>query len=370
MLTSLPGLETANLTTVEDWIVAIGIFVFFILLAVGARFFMGRLLPLITHRTKTALDDLIVQALAVPVVMALVVLGLYLAIVRLPLELYATTYDKAFIVTAIVLTTLTVVRLGNAFVTWYTVEVAHRTSTNIDDKLLPVMRRVGSIVLWGIGTMLILDELHVNISPLIASLGIGGLAIAIAVQPTLSNFMAGTYVISDAVIRKGHYIMLDSGQEGMVEDIGWRTTKIRHWQGNVIILPNSKLAEAIVIDFEALEVAKTFRIECGVSYKSDLEKVEKVALEVAREVQRRVPEGAKDFEPEVRFKQFGESNIIFAVVLKAIDRLSQYELKHEFIKALHKRFQVEGITIEYPVRRLYYPETPESSPAKKLTKRP
>jgi small-conductance mechanosensitive channel len=118
------------------------------------------------------------------------------------------------------------------------------------------------------------------------------------------------------------------------------------------VLPNSKLADAVVTDFEAIDIAKAFNIVCGVSYDSDLEKVERIVLEVARSIQQNFREGAKDFEPSVRFKEFGESNINFAVVLKAVDRGSQYLLKHEFIKALHRRFKAEGINIEYPVRRV------------------
>jgi len=141
--------------------------------------------------------------------------------------------------------------------------------------------------------MLVLDQLNLDISPLIASLGIGGLAIAIALQPTLSNFMAGTYVISDAVIRRGHYVMLDSGQEGMVEDIGWRTTKIRHWQGNVIVLPNSKLAEAVVTDYEALEWPRFSRWPAASATRATWIEVERVSLEVAREVLARCPRAPK-----------------------------------------------------------------------------
>ena len=350
----MPALDTSIIISVEQWLLALGIFSFFFLLAIAVRLFLKRVVLLFTHHTKTELDDLLVRALSAPLILSIAALGFYLAIIRLPLDQYASTYDKGFVIVIIALATLVVVRVGNALVTWYAAELAHRTGTNFDDKLLPVMSRVGSIIVWGIGIMLILDQTGIDISPLIASLGIGGLAIAIAVQPTLSNFMAGTYVISDAVIRKGHYIMLDTGQEGLVEDIGWRTTKIRHWQGNAIVLPNSKLAEAIVMDYEAMEIAKVFRIECGVGYASDLDKVEKVSMEVAREVLQRCPEGVKDFEPLVRFKEFGESNIIFTVVLKSIDRVSQFQLKHEFIKSLHRRFNDEGITIEYPVRRLYF----------------
>jgi len=142
-------------------------------------------------------------------------------------------------------------------------------------------------------------------------LGIGGLAVALALQPTLTNFLSGTYVISDSVIRKGDYIQLESGVEGTVEEIGWRITKIRHWQGNLVILPNTKLSDAVVTDFEKPDLSMVFGVDGGVSYSSDLEKVEQVIIEVATDVLKNNPEGVKDFTPSVKFKNFGDSNIKF-----------------------------------------------------------
>jgi small-conductance mechanosensitive channel len=316
------------------------------------------IIAILTHRTKTSLDDLIVKALLPPAFFALVTTGLWIAFTRLKeLQDYSEQINKAATVLAILLAAIAIARLFNAILAWYNNEIANRTSTDTDNKLLPVFGRVGNVVIYAVALMFILDKLTINISPLIAGLGVGGIAVAVAIQPTLSNFLAGTYVISDSVIRKGHYIMLDSGQEGLVEDIGWRITKIRHWQGNLIVLPNSKLADAVVTDFEAAEPAKVFAVACGVSYDSDLEKVEGIALEVARAVISRRPEAAKDFEPIVRFKEFGDSNINFTVVLKSVDRVSQFPLKHEFIKALHLRFKQDGISIEYPMRKLLISET-------------
>lgn len=174
--------------------------------------------------------------------------------------------------------------------------------------------------------------------------------------------MSGTYVISDSVIRKGDYIQLEGGPEGTVEEIGWRTTKIRHWQGNIIVLPNSKLSDAIVTDFERPESAMLFTVNCGVSYDSDLEHVERVSIEVAKNLLGNHPLGVKDFAPVLRFKEFGDSNINFTITLKGIDRAAQFVLKHEFIKALHKRFKTEGIVIEYPTRKLYFAD--KTSPDK------
>jgi len=338
----------------EQWVISAGIFLLFIALAFVSRLILGGVLRLLVHRTKTKLDDMIIRALTMPVFVALIVAGLWLALARLPeLSPQLDIIRKIAVILFIAIAAVALVRVVNTFLVWYSTDIAPRTKTSVDDKLIPLLRRVGTVVIYIIALLIILDQLGVNISPLLAGLGIGGLAMALALQPTLSNFLAGTYVMSDAVVHVGDYIMLDSGQEGWVEDIGWRSTKLRHWQGNLIILPNSKLAEAIVTDYEKPDKSLLFTVDCGVSYDSNLEKVERVTIAVAEEILQRYPEGAKDFKPAVRFKQFGDSNINFAVVLKSVDRMGHFIIKHEFIKALHKRFNQEGIEIQYPARKLY-----------------
>lgn len=350
-------------TTWEQWAISAGIFLLFIALAFALKLILGGVLRLLAHRTKTRLDDMIIRALTTPVFVALVIGGLWLALARLPeLSSQLDIIRKIAVVLFIGVASVALVRVGNAFLAWYSAEIAPRTKTKIDDKLIPLVRRVGTAVVYVLALLIILDQLGVNISPLLAGLGIGGLAVALALQPTLSNFLAGTYVMSDAVVHVGDYVTLDSGQEGWVEDIGWRSTKLRHWQGNLIVLPNSKLAEAIVTDYEQPDKSLTFRVECGVSYDSDLDKVEQVTMAVAKEILQRCPEGAKDFEPVVRFKEFGDSNINFAVVLKSVDRMGHFIIKHEFIKALHKRFNEEGIEIQYPARKLYFADSRTVAP--------
>ena len=127
----------------------------------------------------------------------------------------------------------------------------------------------------------------------------------------------------------------------------------------MVILPNSKLSDAVVTDFEKPETSMLFAADGRVSYSSDLDKVEQVVTEVAADVMKNFPEGGKDFAPIVRFKNFGDSNIIFSVVLKAENRGASFVLKHHFIKALHKRFQDKGIVMEFPVRKLYFEGKPD-----------
>jgi len=348
--------------TADDWTrwgISAGIFAGFLLLAFASRFILTRVVGIFTRKTKTIIDDLIIKALTAPVFAALVVAGVWIALARLDeLTKYIDNIHKGFIIVYIAIFAVAIVRVAHALLEWYGTEVAARTQTDIDDRLIPIFRRIADVIIYLIAFMVMLDRLGWNIGPYLAGLGIGGLAVALALQPTLSNFLSGTYVISDSIIRKGHYIMLDNGTEGNIEDIGWRTTKIRTWQGNLVIMPNSRLSDAIVTDFERPDESMAFSVDCGVSYNSNLDQVEKVVLEVATKLMNNHPAGVKDFEPVLRFKQFADSNINFSVVMKGIDRPAQFILKHEFIKQLHTRFQKEGIEIDYPVRKLLFRNNP------------
>ena len=341
----------------EAWIVPIIIFAAFVVVAVAIKFFLQRIVSIFTRKTKTILDDLIVKAIVLPIFLFLIFGGLWISIVNTPeLGQHLPIIHKIFTSIFIIIGALAITRVANALLTWYGEEIATKTQSKIDDKLIPLIRRVIIFVIFVLGLLFILQAWEVNINGLLTAIGIGGLAVALALQPTLTNFLAGTYVMSDAVIRTGDYIMLDGNHEGFVENIGWRTTKLRSWQGNIIVIPNSKLADAVTTDFEEPEKSVLFSIDCGVSYQSDLENVEKVTIDVAREVLKRVPEGAKDYEPVVRFKQFSDSNINFSIVLKSNDRAGQFVVKHEFIKALSKRYREEKINMEYPVRKLLIPD--------------
>ena len=337
------------------WLISGGILAIFLLVAFVSKYILNLFMKVFVKKTKTILDDLVIQALTPPIFIFLVTVGLWIGFTRLPeLAAYIDKINVGFMIVIYTIAAFTISRITNAFLTWYSFEIAPRTKSDFDDRLIPVLKRVADVIIFSIAFLLVLDKLHVNISPLLASLGIGGLAVALALQPTLSNFLSGTYVISDSIIRKGDYIQLDSGLEGTVEEIGWRITRIRTWQGNLVILPNSKLSDAVVTDFEKPDTSMLFGVDGGVSYSSDLDKVEQVITEVASDVMKTNPAGAKDFAPVVRFKNFGDSNINFSVVLKAESRGASFVLKHYFIKALHKRFQNEGIVIEFPVRKIYF----------------
>ncbi|MFH1774641.1 MAG: mechanosensitive ion channel domain-containing protein, partial [Methanobacteriota archaeon] len=157
-------------------------------------------------------------------------------------------------------------------------------------------------------------------------------------------------------IRIGDYIELDTGDKGYVEEIGWRSTRIKTLPNNIVVVPNARLAQSRIINYYLPEEEMAVVLQCGVSYDSGLEKVERVTVEVAREMQKTVPGAVKNFEPFIRYHTFGESNINFSIILRVEKFVDQYLLVHEFVKKLHKRYREEGIEISFPARVLYYPQ--------------
>ncbi|MGQ9619015.1 MAG: mechanosensitive ion channel family protein [Candidatus Aminicenantia bacterium] len=208
------------------------------------------------------------------------------------------------------------------------------------------------IVFFLVGVMLILNSIGISVTPFITALGVGGLAVALALQETLTNLFAGLHIIVTKKIRPGDYIKLESGEEGYITDITWRNTSIKDLSDNLIIVPNSKLSSSIVTNFSLPEKELAVLVNLQVSYYSSLEKVEKIVLEVAKEVMKEVPGGVPEFEPFIRYSSFDESGITFTVILRAEEFVSRYLIKHEFYKRIHKRFEEEGIEIPFPYRNI------------------
>ena len=162
-------------------------------------------------------------------------------------------------------------------------------------------------------------------------------------------------VIGDRPIRVGDFIRLESGEQGYVTEIGWRATKIRMLPNNTVIIPNSKIVDSILTNFYVPEQELAVLVQVGVHYNSDLEHVERVTIEVAKEMQETVKGAIPSFQPFIRYHTFDNSSINFTVILRAREFVDNYLMKHEFIKALHARFNREGIVIPFPIRTLDLP---------------
>lgn len=248
--------------------------------------------------------------------------------------------------------------LGAASVTLAAATVASRAIDNYGALIAPALpvssltRNIAWALIAVLGLLVILNGLGLSIAPMLTALGVGGLAVALALQEPLANFFAGLFLTLAGQVRIGDYLKLDSGQEGYVVDFSWRSTRLRMLSNNLVIVPNAKLAQAIVVNHQLPSHDLAVLVEVGVDYASDLAHVEQVVTEVGRAVMADVPGAVADFEPFIRYHTFADSSINFTVILRGKEFVDQYLIKHEFVKRLHVRFTQEGIVIPFPIRTL------------------
>jgi len=260
--------------------------------------------------------------------------------------------DKAFSLVWTLIVIEAIVRVGNVFLQWY-LHKAVQAQPQREQELrthLGLVRKVTLVIVIVVGALYFLRSVGVDISPLVAGGAVTGLVIGLALQDTLSNLFAGFFLNVDRPIKVGDWVQLETGEEGIVTEIGWRHTKIRSLLNYYIIIPNNKLSQSVIVNRTLPEPELLVIVPCGVSYDSDLDFVEEVTKEVAQQVQRQVEGADPNWQPIVRWQSFGDSSISFAVVLKVLHPTAQYVLRSEFIKALHRRYKEENIEIPFPIR--------------------
>jgi small-conductance mechanosensitive channel len=211
------------------------------------------------------------------------------------------------------------------------------------------------LVILGLGALVILQSQGISITPVLTALGVGGLAVALALQDPLSNLFAGLQILSAKKVRIGNSIRLDTGDEGTVTDIAWRYTTVVTGLNNTVLVPNAKLASAIVTNYSMPDHEVVVNVAVGVDYGSDLEQVERVTLAVAREVQAETGGAVPGHDPVLRFNAFADSAITATVSLRAKAFTDQGLVRHAFIKRLHARYRSEGIAIPFPQSVVHLP---------------
>ncbi len=325
--------------------------VFIVILIIGliVRSIIFNRLSLWAKKTSMQLDDVISGATKGPFMVLCLILGLYFALGFSSLsENIVNIVNRSILVLGVISVMMVLANIASGMIKLY----ASRIDTSIP--VTALTQTVVRIFIFAIGILIILNSLGISIAPILATLGIGGLAVALALQDTLANLFAGFHITIARQIRVGDYIKLETGEAGYVVDINWRSTKIKMLPNNLILIPNDKLSRAIVTNYYLPDKEMAVLVDLGVHYKSDLETVERITCEVARSVMAEVSGGVSYFEPFIRYHTFGDSSIKFTVILRAKEFVDQYLIKHEFIKRLHNRYAQEGVNIPYPIRAINY----------------
>lgn len=307
------------------------------------------------ERTETKLDDIILRSFKVPSIYWCVAIGLHVGIYFSDLPdkyvFYLIRTINIIIILSITIATATL--SGKIFRNYIQQSNLPLPTTGLAYGIVK-----GTILV--IGFLIILSVLGISITPIITALGVGGLAVALALQDTLSNLFAGIHILVEKSVRVGDFIKLESGQEGYVADITWRTTRIRMLPNNMVVIPNSKLSQSVVTNYYLPEKRMSLLIPIGVSYSSDPEQIERVLLEEAKGAVGQIPGLLGDPEPFVRFiPGFGDSSLDFTLICQVNEFTDQYLAQHELRKRIFKRFRKEGIEIPFPHRTVYLREEKE-----------
>ncbi|MBI2068416.1 MAG: mechanosensitive ion channel family protein [Deltaproteobacteria bacterium] len=304
-------------------------------------------------KSENQWDDLVVHALNYP--MTLVLLAFLIGLLPVLFSWPDRWNELLHLATKLLAILAVALFIQKLLISLHHRYVATRESLKTYSGLLKVVISVG---VYAIFLLIFLDTAGISITPLIASLGVGSVAVALALQDTLSNLFSGFYMVVDQPVRVGDYVEIESGQAGSVEAIGWRSVRLRTLAGNVVIVPNSKMAGSLIVNYRLPQPDMAITVPVGVSYNSDLERVERTSIEVGRDVMKGTVGGVPGHEPLVLFKEFGESSLNFNVILRIRTVEEKALVVHAFIKKLHQRFQKEGIVIPYPTQTIHLKQEP------------
>ncbi len=296
-------------------------------------------------RKDFAFDKSILKIIKKPLSFLIIITGIYFALGSLSvIDPYQNIIDKIFFILIVLAVSALVSGFTSYFIGhWLKVQKKYEKTPQLLNKII-------TVIVYVLALLVILSYFKIEMTPIVATLGLGSLAVGLALQSTLANFISGLHIISDRPFKVGDFVELEQNVSGYVEDIGWRSTKLRTLPNAIVIITNAKLAESTIKNISLPQKETAVFIDCGVSYDSDLEKVEKVVLDVANHIQKNVEGAIKSFEPKLRFHAFGDSNINFKVILRTEKFEDNYTVKSEFIKSLKKRFDEEKIEISWPVR--------------------
>jgi len=280
----------------------------------------------------------------------LVLIGIKLALLPLNLtEIFVKTADYIIWSLVIVLTTYIVIAVAGIIIEEWGKRWAAKTKSKADDQLISMFHKFSNIIFVILGLIFILHLLGVQIMPLVASLGIAGIAVAFALQNTLGNIFGGISLILDKSVKVDDVIKLDQDTYGTVIDVGLRSTKIKTWSNEVIIIPNGKLADSRIQNYVLPDPSVRIELPFTVEYGSDVDKVKKIVLAEIN----KLANVLKDPQPQVMFVEMGEFSLNFKAFFWISSYTERFETKEKANCLIYDALRRNKIGIPFPTRTVY-----------------
>ncbi|HTB31693.1 MAG TPA: mechanosensitive ion channel family protein [Bacteroidia bacterium] len=336
---------TSDITVVKDW--------FTPMLIAGAIIFAGIVIQRIiiiyiqriAKKTHWKGGLVLVSSLRGMILLVSILFAVYFGMAKAPVDEQAVILaHKIHKVLLVFLITFVVARVLTGLLK------AYSNREDSSKSSLSLFKSIINILVYTLGLLVMLESFGISITPVLTALGVGGLAVALALQDTLSNLFAGIQITLTRTIKPGDYIHLTTGEEGTVLDITWRSTTLLTQSDNMTVIPNSKLATTIITNYSLPKRNLSISVPVSISYDSDLDMVERITIEIGETLMK---ENGIESKPVFRYKELGNSSINFTLSMDINEFSQQYILRHEFIKRLYKRFKTEGIEIPYPATNVY-----------------
>ncbi|MBN2797835.1 MAG: mechanosensitive ion channel family protein [Deltaproteobacteria bacterium] len=322
----------------------------------GVLFLLRKVVEAFTRKTATRLDDLVLDAVQRPLSVMLSATGVYAATFLLSFQVDGAAkvlgrFDLIFglygFAVAIALT-FAAVRLYGDLLEHYVRPMVEATDTKLDDQLLPIAVRGGRMVLWALGLMVAASSLGIDVTSLIAGLGIGGLAFALAAQDTVANVFGGASIFADKPFQMGDLITV-KGATGVVEEIGVRTTRLRTLEDTIFVIPNSDVADSALENLSARRRRKKM-LTIGLIYDTTPAQLRQ-AKEILREIFSEQP--LIDEDVALRFDDFAASSLNLVAIYWVRDVSAFFAVVDEVNLAIHERFVAAGLEMAFPTQTLY-----------------
>lgn len=334
---------------VSPYAIAVLILASSFLLAEIVNFFFTYVIARMVLRTKSETDDHIVKVLEPTIFYSVILFGFFQALLFVEFLDGYVVYAAAMIQSiAVLLWTSAMSDVARIIIDGLGSRVAAHSRYHLDLATVPLFKNLSSIVVWFLGIAVLLNVWHLDLTPLLASAGIAGLAIAFAAQDTISHLFGGLSIYFDKPFRVGDRIQLDSGDIGDVLEIGIRSTRIKTFDETVVVIPNNTVASSRIINYNKPKSKIKVKIEVGLAYGTDIHKAKAALLDVVTNT-----EGVeKDPAPSVHFTDMGDFALKFLVVAWVANPKKQFDVKTLLIERLYDRINQEKFNIPFPTQEV------------------
>jgi len=335
--------------TIGEWAIALLILLGSFVLAKMIYWIFGNIIKKATAKTKTKIDDVIVDTLHGPVILGLTIFGLWYGIRQLafPESIDAWITNVYHVMVAVTVTWL-IARLVDAIIKEYLIPLTEKTESTMDDQIIPVVRKGLRAAIWILGIIVALNNAGYNVGALLAGLGIGGLALAMAAKDTVSNIFGGITIFTDKPFKVNDRVKI-GGFDGIITEVGIRSTRLKTFEGRIVTIPNSKFTDGM-IENVSVEPWRKVTLNLGLVYDTPADKMEK-AMELLKEIA--ASNVALEENTVIGFNKFGDFalGILFIYYIKSGEEIigTQTAINLEIMR----KFEEHGLEMAFPTQTVY-----------------